>query len=70
VLVLVIVVTVLSSSDLMPKALQRDLFDPYRLKTIPVLLVWVLTQIQLWTGNRSGSAPLQAPGSVHAAPAT
>jgi hypothetical protein len=70
VLAVVIVVTVLSSSDLMPKTLQRNLFDPYRLKTLPVLLVWVLTQSQLWKGSRSGSTPLQASESVRAAPAT
>lgn len=73
VLALVIVVTVLSSSDLMPKALQRDLFDPYRLKTIPVLLAWLLTQMELWSGSRgsrSESAPLRASESARATPAT
>ena len=40
--------TVLASSDAMPRWLQEHLFDPYRLKTIPLLLVWVEMQRQLW----------------------
>ena len=45
---LFIVGTVLSSSDAMPVWLQRHLFDPYRLKTIPLLLVWIAMQRSLW----------------------
>jgi len=40
--------TVLASSDAMPGWLQRNLFDPYRLKTIPLLFVWIEIQRQLW----------------------
>lgn len=59
VLGVVFVGTVLSSSDAMPKAWQEALFEPYRLKTVPVLLVWILTQTALWTmtPGRSSSAP-------------
>src|SRR5207248_4029145 len=68
VLALVVIGTVLSSSDAMPAALRRDLFQPYRLKTLPILLVWLITQIQLWT--RSATAPLRAPESGRELPAT
>jgi hypothetical protein len=68
VLALVIVGTVLSSSDAMPKALQGKIFEPYRVKTIPVLVVWVVTQVHLW--RQSVSAPRPAPQSVRAVPAT
>jgi hypothetical protein len=46
--VLFFVGTVLASSDAMPGWLQRNLFDPYRLKTIPLLFVWIEIQRQLW----------------------
>ena len=59
VLGLVFIGTVLSSSDAMPKAWQQAVFEPYRLKTVPVLLVWILTQTALWrmTPVQSSSAP-------------
>jgi hypothetical protein len=43
-----VVGTVLASSDAMPPWLQERLFDPYRFKTVPLLLVWVEMQRQLW----------------------
>lgn len=61
VLALVAVGTVLSSSDVMPEALQQDFFEPYRIKTLPVLMVWVLTQAALW--RRNEPAPLRAAAS-------
>jgi hypothetical protein len=45
---LFVVGTVLASSDAMPDWAQRNLFDPYRLKTIPLLLVWIEMQRALW----------------------
>ena len=48
VLVVVVIGTVLSSSDAMPQPLQQGFFEPYRLKILPVVLVWVLTQVELW----------------------
>jgi hypothetical protein len=59
VLALVFIGTVLSSSDAMPKAWQQGFFEPYRVKTVPVLLVWILTQSALWrmTADQSSSAP-------------
>jgi hypothetical protein len=60
--------TVLSASDAMPEALQESFFEPYRFKTIPVLLIWILTQFALWRDSsaprQSGSAPLPAPESA------
>jgi hypothetical protein len=40
--------TVLASSDAMPAWLQRHLFDPYRFKTVPLLVAWLAMQRQLW----------------------
>jgi hypothetical protein len=28
--------------------LQRELFDPYRLKTVPMIICWVALQRRLW----------------------
>jgi len=58
ILAVVIVGTVLSSSDAMPEWFQQRVFEPYRVKTLPVLLVWVLTQRLLW--SRNVSVPFQA----------
>ncbi|MEX2152021.1 MAG: glycosyltransferase family 87 protein [Gemmatimonadaceae bacterium] len=71
----VIVGTVLSSSDAMPEVLQEGLFEPYRLKTLPVLLVWVMTQLDLWERaerkeHQTASAPLPTLESGGPAPAT
>lgn len=60
--VLFVVGTSLSSSDVMPEALQEGFFEPYKLKTVPVLFVWVLTQVALWkTGNRRSSGAFGVP---------
>jgi hypothetical protein len=56
--------TVLASSDAMPDLIQRHLFDPYRLKTVPLVLVWIEMQRQLW---QRGSAPMGY-GSTRTAP--
>lgn len=70
---LFLVGTVLSASDAMPEALQENFFEPYRFKTVPVLVTWILTQSALWTESsaprRSGSAPRPAPESAPAAAA-
>jgi hypothetical protein len=66
VLAIVMIATVLSSSDAMPKALQEGVFEPYRVKTLPVLLVWLLTQAELWTSSwrQNASVPRRARESV------
>lgn len=58
VLAIVILVTSLSASDAMPEALQQNVFMPYKLKTLPVLLVWILTQIELWRPRLSAPFPV------------
>jgi hypothetical protein len=68
VLAIVVVGTVLAASDAMPEVLQQRFFQPYRIKTLPILLVWTLTQAQLW--RRSESAPRQDSSRDRAAPAT
>jgi Glycosyltransferase family 87 len=68
VLGMVAVGTILSSSDVMPRAIQAGFFEPYRFKTVPVCLVWVLVQRELW--RRTGSAPRPATRSDPSAPAT
>jgi hypothetical protein len=52
----IVVFTILSSSDAMPVVLQRNLFDPYRLKVVPLILLWVVLQRRLW-GRRNDARP-------------
>lgn len=57
--------TTLSSSDVMPEALQEGFFEPYRFKTVPVLVVWALTQVELWrSGSRRSSGAFGAPAPL------
>jgi hypothetical protein len=46
--------TVLASSEAMPEWLQRHLFDPYRFKTVPLLVAWIEMQRQLWRRPAAG----------------
>ncbi|HJQ19289.1 MAG TPA: glycosyltransferase family 87 protein [Gemmatimonadaceae bacterium] len=50
---IVMIGTVLSASDAMPEVLQQRFFEPYRIKTLPVLLVWIVVQTQLWRNVRT-----------------
>jgi hypothetical protein len=52
-LILVVVLCVLSPTDVMPERLQEGFFEPYKVRTLPVLFVWILTQVELWRGNRA-----------------
>ena len=45
---LVVVGTILASSDAMPRAIQRNVFDPWSLKAVPMIVVWAVLQVQLW----------------------
>jgi hypothetical protein len=47
---LIVVCTILASSDAMPRVLQRELFDPYRLKVVPLIVLWLEVQRRLWAG--------------------
>lgn len=60
--------TVLPSSDAMPEWLQRNLFDPYRLKTIPLLLVWIEIQRQLWMRGSTRNGTTRDEIAVRPAP--
>jgi hypothetical protein len=55
---LFVVCTILASSDAMPHAIQRALFDAYRLKTVPCIVLWIELQRRLWA--RGGAAPFAA----------
>ena len=56
-LAIVMVGTILSSSDAMPELLQEGIFEPHRLKTLPVLFVWILTQVAVWRQRAPGALP-------------
>jgi hypothetical protein len=60
--------TVLASSDAMPEWLQRNLFDAYRFKTIPLLLVWLEIQRRLWAHAPAAIARSGAPDAGVTAP--
>jgi len=44
----IVVFTILASSDAMPRAIQRDFFDRYRVKTVPLIVLWIELQRRLW----------------------
>ena len=48
----IIAITILSSSDVMPVVLQRNVFDPYRLKVLPLIVLWIEIQRRLWMSSR------------------
>ncbi len=58
-----VVGTVLASSDAMPDWLQRNLFDPYRFKTVPLLLVWLEIQRRLWARGAARLASAELRGA-------
>jgi hypothetical protein len=45
---LIVVGTILPSSEVMPRAVQHNLFDPYRLKVVPCIVLWLELQRRLW----------------------
>ena len=49
--VLIVVLTILSSSDIMPDAIQRDFFDRYRFKAVPLIVLWIELQRRLWSAG-------------------
>ena len=44
----VVLFTILASSDVMPRTIQRDFFDRYRFKTVPMIVLWIELQRRLW----------------------
>jgi hypothetical protein len=59
-LAFIVVCTILASSDVMPRAIQRDLFDTYRFKTVPLIVLWLELQRRLWGAPRLPRAPESA----------
>jgi hypothetical protein len=47
----IVVCTILASSDAMPAAIQRDFFDRYRFKVVPLIVLWIELQRRLWTAR-------------------
>ena len=50
-LVLVILFTLLSPSDIYPASLRNSIFIPYTIKVIPCILVWIKINIELFFVN-------------------
>jgi hypothetical protein len=67
-LVFFLVGTVFASSEVIPHRIQERVFEPYHIKTLPVLAVWIVTQRALWRRTTSAAPP--ARGSGHGAPVT
>ena len=44
----VVVCTILASSEAMPRAIQRAVFDQYHFKTVPCIVLWIVLQVRLW----------------------
>jgi Glycosyltransferase family 87 len=68
-LVFYVLFTILPSSEVMPKAIQRDFFHAYRLKTVPCIVLWLELQRRLWARGGAaraaeGGLPSSAPSAV------
>jgi len=50
-LVLMILFTVLSPTDIFPRSIREDYVIPYVFKAIPCILIWVYIQLRLWFGK-------------------
>jgi hypothetical protein len=44
----IVAFTILASSDVVPRTIQRDFFDRYRFKTVPLIVLWIELQRRLW----------------------
>ena len=51
-----VVCTILASSEAMPRAIQRALFDRYHFKTVPCIVLWIELQRRLWRSSNGTSA--------------
>lgn len=60
--VFLVVCTVLASSDAMPHAIQRAVFDKYHAKTIPCIVLWVVLQVRLWRSAAPSRPCPDSPG--------
>jgi hypothetical protein len=57
----IVVCTILASSDAMPHSIQRSLFDRYHFKVVPMIVLWIVLQHQLWKPDRR---EVTAPGKA------
>jgi hypothetical protein len=61
-----IVLSGFSSSDIMPQWVQQHLLEPYHVKALPSLIVWLQLQVEMWRAPRPANPlvlpmPLPAP---------
>ena len=47
-LIFLIVFSEFGPSDLMPRFIRHDFLEPYRIKALPVILIWVKIQWDSW----------------------
>ena len=65
---LVFVLTCLSTTTIFPTVLRRSLIQPYSLRVLPCLLVWIAAVIELWWVSEESSPPATVEGLGPAAP--
>ena len=53
-LVLVLLLASLSPTDLFPRYVREHLIIPYKLKALPLILLWVKIQVELWGMKQKG----------------
>ncbi|UFH53347.1 glycosyltransferase family 87 protein [Spirosoma sp. KNUC1025] len=58
-LILVIVFTSLSPTDIFPHAVKKYFFQPYNIKAVPCILVWARVQYQIWMQQNTTRPRLQ-----------
>ena len=52
-LILMLVFTVLSPTDIFPKSIREEYVIPYVLKAVPCILIWFYIQFRIWFGRFS-----------------
>ena len=58
--IFVVVCTILASSDAMPRAIQKAVFDRYHFKTVPAILLWMELQRRLWRPRRAAAVSVRS----------
>lgn len=51
-LLFMFIFTILSPTDVMPKDWKNNFFEPYKIKTLGVLFIWLKVQVELWVDGR------------------
>ena len=54
-----VVCTILASSDAMPRAIQKAVFDRYHFKTVPAILLWMELQRRLWRSRAAAAVSVR-----------